>query len=401
MGWDVRTDFGDLVVERAIVHVVPQRPRGEDPPPLVLSETACRLDDGGRTALQGKLRDVLGRLGREVVEDPELKSGLPDAVRAFLTGKQDLVEVSGELAHALRDSQNGSSSAGLLLVAAARLDNQSALLMVKLEQETGMQANEILTDGLRTFDMQYLANLLFTERSKVYKVALFSEEGMGGQKLQGWAADPQTSGKDVAQFFLERFLGCRHQNDPRELTRRFHDVAMDWVNSRFRTSDSDVRVDYLMAVMVELQSSAGALDPANFIETHLQEPHRDDFAEFLQTNDVPLRTFDKNTDLIGNRLQKVRVDLVSGAFLVAPMEAVQDGTVAVKDLGDGRTTVTVTDTLANTSSGAAAGRPPKLPEQPVELPSQAETIPGLESILGAPTRSLRAKVVHALPPAQT
>ncbi|WP_432060803.1 nucleoid-associated protein [Streptomyces sp. S1] len=396
----MRTDFGDLVVERAIVHVVPQRPRGEDPPPLLLSETACRLDDGGRTALQGKLRDVLGRLGREVVEDPELRSVLPDAVRAFLNGKQDLVGVSGELAHALRDSQNGSSSAGLLLVAAARLDNQPALLMVKLEQETGMQANAIFTDGLRTFDMQYLANLLFTERSKVYKVALFSEEGMAGQRLQGWAADPQKSGKEVAQFFLERFLGCRHQNDPRELTRRFHDVAMDWVNSRFTNSDSDVRVDYVMAVMVELQSSDDTLDPATFIETHLREPHRDEFAEFLRANDVPVRSFDKNTDLIGNRLQKVRFDLASGAFLIAPLEAVQDGTVAVKDLGGGRTTVTVTDTLANTSSGAAAGRPPKSTNQPVELPSQAETIPGLESVLVAPTRALRVKTVPALPPAQ-
>ncbi len=272
--------------------------------------------------------------------------------------------------------------------------------MVKLEQETGMQANAIFTDGLRTFDMQYLANLLFTERSKVYKVALFSEEGMAGQRLQGWAADPQKSGKEVAQFFLERFLGCRHQNDPRELTRRFHDVAMDWVNSRFTNSDSDVRVDYVMAVMVELQSSDDTLDPATFIETHLREPHRDEFAEFLRANDVPVRSFDKNTDLIGNRLQKVRFDLASGAFLIAPLEAVQDGTVAVKDLGGGRTTVTVTDTLANTSSGAAAGRPPKSTNQPVELPSQAETIPGLESVLVAPTRALRVKTVPALPPAQ-
>ncbi|MEV4429746.1 nucleoid-associated protein [Streptomyces sp. NPDC049602] len=395
----MRTDFGDLVLERAIVHVVPQRPRGQEPQPLQLSETACKLDEGGRTALQGKLRDVLGRLAREVVEDPELKSGLPDAVRAFLSGEQDLVEVSGELAHALRDSQNGSSSAGLLLVAAARLDNQPALLMVKLEHETGMQANAIFTDGLRTFDMQYLANLLFTEKSKVYKVALFSEEGMAGQRLQGWAADPQKSGKDVAQFFLERFLGCRHQKDPRELTRRFHDAAMEWVNTRFAHADSDVRVDYVMAIMVELQSSADTLDPATFIETHLQEAHRDDFAEFMQTYDVPVRAFDKNTDLIGNRLQKVRFDLASGAFLVAPLEAVQDGTVAVKGLGDGRTTVTVTDTLAKTSSGAAAGRPPKLTDQPVELPSQAEPIPGLESVLATPTRT--GSTARTLPMAQT
>ncbi|MFI2764883.1 nucleoid-associated protein [Streptomyces echinatus] len=387
----MRTDFGDLIVDQAIVHEVPQRAKDEESLPLKLSETVCRFDDDVRTALQSKLRDVLDRLGREVVEDPELKSPLPDAVRAFLGGEQDLVQVSGELARALRDSQTGKSPAGLLLVAAARLDGHQALLMVKLEQETGMQANGILADGLRTFDMQYFANLLFTERSKVYKVALFSEEGVAEPKLQGWAADPQKSGrKDVARFFLEKFLGCRHQNDPRELTRRFHDTAMDWVNSRF--ASSDVRVDYVMAVMVELQSAAPTLDPDAFIQTHLKEAHRDDFAAFLAENDVPIRAFDKNTDLIGNRMEKVRVDLSNGAFLVAPLEAVKDGSVTVEDLGDGRTTVTVTATLDKASSGAAAGRRPKPVNRAEELTSQADMIPGLERVLDMPRQAAQVHV---------
>ncbi|MFD4998601.1 nucleoid-associated protein [Streptomyces buecherae] len=376
---------------------MPQRTKDEAPLPLKLSETACRLDDGGRTALQGKLRDVLGRLGREVIEDPELKSGLPDAVRSFLGDKQGLVEVSGELAYALRDSQNGSSSAGLLLVAAARLDDRRALLIVKLEHETGMQANEIVAEGLRTFDMQYLANLLFTEKSKVYKVALFSEEGMTEQRLHGWAADPQKSGKHVARFFLEKFLGCRHQDDPRELTRRFHDTAMDWINSRHM--DSDARVNYVMATMVELQSLTPTLDPVAFIRAHLQESHQADLAEFLTENDVSIRAFEKNTELIGNRLEKVRMDLSSGTYLIAPLEAVQDGTVAVRDLGDGRTTVTVTGKLTNTGSGAVAGRPrrasPPLPLQP----AQEEVLPGFEGILALPAQAKRVPTTNELPPA--
>ncbi|MGW7291726.1 nucleoid-associated protein [Streptomyces xiamenensis] len=395
----MQANFGDLIVEQAIVHVVPQRTRGEELLPLKLSQTVCRLDDAGRTALQAKLRDVLDRLGREVVEDPELKSNLPDAVQGFLGGRQDLVQVSGELAHALRDSQAGNSPAGILLVATARLDNQKALLMVKLEQETGMQVREIITDGLRTFDVQYYANLLFTEKSKVYKVALFSEEGVTEQGLEGWAADAQLSGKTVARFFLEKFLGCRHKDDPREITRRFHDTAMEWVNSRF--ADSDVRVDYVMAVMVELQSPAPTLDPKAFLRTHLQTEHCDDFAQFLSENDVPIRTFDKNTDLISGRLQKMRVDLSSGAFLVAPLEAVQDGTVMVEYLEDGRTTVTVTDTVIKTSSGAAAGRRPRPQNRLEELSSQTEMLPGLESIRRIPPQAVQARTVNELPPART
>ncbi|MFE4687515.1 nucleoid-associated protein [Streptomyces sp. NPDC056721] len=386
-------------MDQAIVHVVPKRTQNEEPLPLQLSQTFCRLDEDVRYELQGKLRDVFARLGREVVEDPELKSPLPDAVRAFLSNGEDLVQVSGELAHALRGSQTGSNSAGLLLVAAARLDGQRALLMVKLEHETGMQTNEIVADGLRTFAMQYLDDLLLTQKSKVYKVALFSEEGLAEPGLQGWAADPQTSGKEVARFFLEKFLGCRHQNDPRELTRRFHDTAMSWVNSR--SIDADVRMSYVMAVMVELQSSTPELDPTEFIQTHLQELHQADLAAFLAENDVPIRVFEKNTELISNRLQKMRVDLSNGAFLVTPLEAVQDGTVLVQKLGDGRTTVTVTSNVTKTISGAAAGRSPKPPAQRPELPSQTEILPGFESICAAPAQAKRAQNGHELPPAQT
>jgi hypothetical protein len=45
---------------------------------IQLSQAVCQLSGGVRTELQGKLRDVLDRLGREVVEDPESKSELPD-----------------------------------------------------------------------------------------------------------------------------------------------------------------------------------------------------------------------------------------------------------------------------------------------------------------------------------
>lgn len=376
----MRTEFGDLVVEQAIVHGVPKRIRGEELAPIELSEAVCQLDDTVRTQLQARLRGVLDRLAREVVEDPEIEAGVPDAVRAFLNDKQDLVTVSGEIAHLLRDNQTASNSAGLLLVATARLGDQPALLMVKLEQETGMQANSIITDGLRTFDMQYFANLLFTERSKVYKVALFSQEGAAAEKLEGWAADAQLSRKTVARFFLERFLGCRHKNDPRELTRRFHDTAMAWINTHI--TDPDVRMDYVMAVMVELQNTRAELDPNTFISEHLRPVHRDDFAQFLEESDVPIRVFDKDIELVGNRLQKMRVELSSGAFLVTPLEAVQDGAIELEDLGDGRIQVTMPGTVTKTSTFAGTGRraQPKSETKPPAAPSDGNaSIPAARS----------------------
>jgi hypothetical protein len=207
VGVGMRTDFGNLITEQAIVHSIPRKMKTDLVPAKVqFSEAVCNLTHTVRGELQLKLSDVLVNRGREVIEDPELKAALPEQVRAFLEGRQTLVDVSKEIAQLLHTSQPASSSDGLLLVASAKLDGYKTLLMVKLEQESGMQAMEIFTeDGLRTFDVKYFANLLFTEASRVYKVALFSTSGISDDALEGWAADKQMTGKALAKFFREKF----------------------------------------------------------------------------------------------------------------------------------------------------------------------------------------------------
>ncbi|WP_411575875.1 nucleoid-associated protein [Streptomyces mutabilis] len=349
----MRTDFGDLVIVQAIVHVVPQRKRSDPDEPIPLSEAPCTLNDAVRTALQARLRGVLASTGREVIEDPESKSALPDRVYSFLAGEINLVDVSVELVHLLRNSQSGVNSAGLLLVAEARLGDDRSLLIVKLEQETGMQATETFVNGLRTFDMKYLADLLFTEKSKIHKVALFPESGIAEERIEGWAADRQLSGR-MAAFFLERFLGCRQKNEPREITRRFHDATTEWINAY--VADPDTRINYVMAALAELQSPTRHLDPVDFAQRHLDILHRDAFLEHLQGADVPTRTFDKDTEHLQSRLNNMRVGFANGVFIVAPVNALEnDEVLALEDQGDGVTSVTITGTVTTATTYAPPG----------------------------------------------
>ncbi|MGW3089689.1 nucleoid-associated protein [Streptomyces sp. NPDC001108] len=363
----MRTNFGDLVIEQAIVHVVPQRRRSDPTEEIPLSETVCNLNDAVRTALQAKLRGVLAATGREIEEDPESKSSLPEYVHAFLTGESDLVEVSADMVHLLRNSQTGVSPAGLLLVADARLSGMRALLLVKLEQETGMQAKETYSNGLRTFDMQYFADLLFTEKSKVYKIALFSEEGISEEGIEGWAADRQMTGK-MARFFLERFLGCRQKNEPREVTRRFHDATTEWINKY--VTDPDIRINYIMATLSELQSPVPVLDPTAFAQQHLDITHRDDFTAYLHTADVPARAFDKDIEALESRLKNMRVAFANGVFIVAPVDAMHDDEIVqLEDQGDGRTSVIITGTVTNAAAYAPPGGRKRVVDKTAEEPS--------------------------------
>lgn len=323
-------------------------------PEVQLSEAVCQLTDDVRTALQANFRGFLASLGREIVEEPEAKSALPDYVHEYLTHKRDLVDVSGDLAHLLWNSQTGNNPSGLLLVASARLAGERALLMVKLEQEAGMQAKETVIDGLRTFDMRYFADLLMTENNKVYKAALFSAAGITEAGLEGWAADKQLSGsnKAIATFFLQAFLGCRQKKDPRELTKGFHNAAVDWVDNH---AVADRRIRYLMAVLVELQRASPTLDPTGFAADHLDLYDQDSFLEFLSGHNVPVRVFDKDTADIDNRLNQLRLGFDSGIFIVAPVETVRED-ITVEDHDDGTSTVTIDGVITSTRSYAGGRR---------------------------------------------
>ncbi|MEU6965746.1 nucleoid-associated protein [Streptomyces chrestomyceticus] len=364
------TDFGNLVVDEAIVHAIPRKMKSDLTPVKVkFSQAACKLNGTVRGELELKFSDVLVTLGREVVVDAELKSQLPEQVRSFLEGGRSLVETSREIAELLLASQPANSSDGLLMVAAVRLGGHRGLLMVKLEPESGMQATEIVTDdGLRTFDVTYFANLLFTEASRVYKIALFSAAGLSEDALEGWAADKQMAGKRLAKFFRESFLGCQLKDEPRQLTLRFHDAAVDWINTRI--SNPDTQVSYLMAVLVELQSPTPVVDPDAFIKARLHPPHRESFAEFMRDSEVPEHTFDKDTELVETKLRKMRMAFDNGAFLIAPIEAMEGDSIRVEGLNDGRTRLTLTGVMTETRSfgqGKAKSRSTHPGEAPARI----------------------------------
>lgn len=360
-------EFAQLVVDEAIFHLVPQR-RRSDPVPakLQLSEAVCQLTDDVRTKIQANFRKVLTSYGREVVEETDVKkSTLPDCVHEYLTKERDLVEVSTDIAQLLWDSQKASSPAGLLLVAAASLAGQRALLIVKLEQEGGLRAQDVVVDGRRTFDMRYFADLLMTEHNKVYKAALFSADGITDEgHIEGWAADKQLGGK-MAQFWLQAFLGCRQKNDPKLLTQGFHEAAGEWIDQR--VSDPEKSLRYLMALLVELRTNTPTLDPTAFARRHLDLRDQDDFLNHLTSKNVRTTVFDKDVARVAARLNDLKLGFESGIFIVAPVRRVYED-VEIDDHPDGTSTVTVKGKITSTRSHYSARKQDDAPPAGEQAP---------------------------------
>ncbi|MFY1668992.1 nucleoid-associated protein [Plantactinospora sp. WMMB334] len=327
-----------LEVREVVLHIVPQAGRGDQ---LQLSDALCVLQEGVRGELQGRIRGQLSSIGRQVVEDPKSDSDVPEVVRNYLQDPAaDLIPASKRLAELLRDVQKGNASAGMLMVAQCLVLDAPALLIVKFEQEKGLRAQPKDDNGRTVFDMQFLNDLFLTNKSKVFKVGLFSLAEPATGTLAGWAADKQNSGGKVATYFLEAYLGCQHLEEPEELTRRFYDESLEWINKHVETPSRRSR--YVIAVMAEMQSERDSIAVDRFAETHLDPVEdADRYEQFLRARGVP-RFFQKATAQVQSRLEQMQIGFSNGITVVFPISALEDGSVEIEELSDTQSQVTLT-----------------------------------------------------------
>lgn len=128
--------------------------------------------------------------------------------------------------------------------------------------------------GRNLLDLELLRDLTLTDKTKVYKTALLSPEGDG---IGGFAADDQrgiTVGKQVAAFFLSRFLGCQPRLPAALMTYEFVKAANESFNRD--VSSPERRGRYQVAVLAMLQSNVD-VGPKSFATQNLEPEDREPF----------------------------------------------------------------------------------------------------------------------------
>lgn len=325
-----------LRLTELILHKVPAaRRHDEKPPPVRLSNVLINLTDQQRLYFQERLRGALGKDAREVTETTERTYDVPTWLRARLRGEDtDLVALSQRLATKLREVQTGASNDGLLLVAACTWNDQDTVLLAKVELERGVRAEPEEHDGIVTFSVSLLDDLVFGETSRVFKVGLFSVEDMTeAGVLTGWAIDRQTGGPDLAGFFLHEYLGCDYAQRSDVLTKSYFEDAERWINS---LPDDEKKARYEVALLSDLQSARTDVRPQAFAREHLDESDRAGFMASLSPQ-VNRRGFPKETRLVP--LKRVRVSTAQGVTVLADPQLVGGDDDHVVQVEQARVTV--------------------------------------------------------------
>ncbi len=338
------TDLTALEIKALIVHEVPKKPLGGGSVQPVLSEIAILPDDELKGYFRKKIAETLARVAFCARFDPGTTSPAPALIDDALgSRKTPFVDMSQAIAHHLNTCQNAVNPAGLLTVIDAGLGGKPALVIAKLEKESGVRLNLMKVNGKLTFNVQQIRDLMLSDETRIFKVGLFRRV-TPGSPVSGEVSDTQTGyqpSRPMATFFLKQFLGCDYCDDPENVTRNFFAAGEKFIGS---ISDPILKATYEMALLSELKSADQTVSPRVFAARHLEPEHRDPFLAGIQTEHVPVTPFAKDLSKIHAQLQKVKYDFAAGVSVVGSPEAFEQ-TTELEGLPDGRSRLTITDEL--------------------------------------------------------
>lgn len=337
-------DLSLLTFNHMIFHDIPLPSPGTS---IELTEVETDVDDELRNFVRLKLTKGLVKSGFDIAFDENVGNQTRDAVNQMIRQREsNFVSLSGSLASHLYASQNNSMSLGLLMVATTTNRGKPGVALVKIERDEGVSINPTTLEGRRTFTVQHLKNLMFTDRTRLYKIAYFEGNSDELEDPLGTHADLQRSWSSRNQghsdFFLRRFLGCKPTETPALSNQRYFDAGEGFFNS---IENPELRGRYLMSFQADFQSHRGTLNPSEFIADHVDLQDRQSFTAHLVESGIdPSQSIMKDTALVKNKIRKAKWDFESGIVLMGTQEAFDDH-VETESLSSGDLKTTIVDRL--------------------------------------------------------
>lgn len=344
----MQVDLETLYVEKVIVHQIPQKLEADTELQPTFSDVESPITSELANYLRERLAKSLGGGAFAVAADPNTTSPVPAALEEYLlAGEGNVVALSRLVGQHLFNCQTRQNGPGLLCLAATRLEGRRSLAVLKLEMEEAVRLEAGDQDGKTTFHLELLRNLVLNKNTRVLKVAFF-QLGPEGTQLSGLVADKQRGFQpqsEVADFFLNKFLGCTLADAPEITTRRFFSLVQDFVNER--VEDPVQKAQYQASLISEMASEAPEVSASTFAERYLEEPHQAELERFVEENHFPADyAFEKDNQLIDNRLRRIQIEFSNGMVLIARPE-VLDAYLKQTPLGNGRARFEFEDSVKN------------------------------------------------------
>lgn len=352
----MRTFLRLLTINKFVVHDIPnkfpKRVLKENPEQTNQEPELSDIETPFSPELQSffykKISESIGSSNSFDIEYINDNVIVPIEVERFFDNPDIIVDASQNIAKHLYDTQNAKNSGGLLLFIVCHIGTNNALAILKVEREEGVQIQkEMTSDGHKHFNLAHIGDLMLTKKTKLFKAVLFYKEVA---ITRGILSDQQMGyniGKDVADYFLTNFLGCKLKNDPSLQTKKFFETTQEFINnSEMSAEEKNATVIHLVS---NLTNNSGTINPQQFAENCLGVQYADNFLAVLNENGVGHNSFVKNTTLISNKLSQSEYIFLSGIKVSAPKEEIENH-LSLSSLEGGRTKMEIIDSLMKVSS---------------------------------------------------
>ncbi|MCK4642463.1 nucleoid-associated protein [bacterium] len=319
-------DLRALKMKKLIIHEVPRQLR-VSPGTLapVFSDVESLLDLELKEFFATKIMSSISSSSAFAVEfNSTIASPVPGLIKGYLTGRPDFVFTSKTITQHLFSCQTAVNSGGLLTFIDCSFNSVRSLAILKVEKEDGVKAERSKVKGKSTFSMEYIKDLLLTQKTKLYKIGLFSS--LPKNKYEIYVCDNQrlfsSSSGEIANFFLQKFLGCKLKDEPEVITKHFFLLTEEFINNNFIKAEE--RAEIHTHLISELLNNNNSINPHLFAQSYLPTPLRNPYIEELTVANIGRNAFSKDIRLIAKRVKSISLAFKSGIAITGKQDIVQD-----------------------------------------------------------------------------
>lgn len=200
--------------------------------------------------------------------------------------------------------QVGYNAAGILVVIFGKVNSFNTCIILKLEKDKGAQLT--LDPKTHSYNIAEVEDLMLTQKTKIFKVAMFILRDNFKVKFDGLIMDYQIDikeKKEATTWFIDKFLGCRAFEDPKITTQHFYNYTRTFIDT---IPDDIERAKYIQDLNSYVQKNTLLLSPKEFADDYLKTTdHKNDYINYLQTKNFNLSSFPKDITQIEKHVKKI------------------------------------------------------------------------------------------------
>jgi len=311
-------DLSALKIERIIIHDIPWHRKKQEGVTPYYSERDTDIPDGIRVFFKDKVINALqSSKAFNICFDETKDSPVPVYIQDLMSSNGDIfIAHSKKIADCLLGAQGGANTEGILLVMSGSIEENLVCVLMKLEKDNGLQ----LERNMRTnsFDIKEIHNLMLTNKTKLYKIALFVPKDNFKITYDGVLIDFQIdikAKKEIQTFFMNDFLGCKPNEEPKVATQKFYNYTKKYIEEMI--DDKPTQARYVQDLNSYIQKNQNTICPREFADDYFEtSEHKDNYKKYVQTKKISYsKAIMKDTILVADKIKKITIAFVNGILL--------------------------------------------------------------------------------------